>query len=181
MYVARRYILPEGAAIMCRSEAARDSMAGDKHQSISSGLDSERAARIPLTGRVLLVENRRDTRVATALLLSRLGLQVTTAETGREALEIAILADQVGYEFHLILMNIDMPVMDGLEATVLFRYAEYDGPIIAISEGSIDGLESICADAGCSGVLLEPLDPDDLYDLLRSHLDVATVAQAHAA
>jgi CheY-like chemotaxis protein len=147
----------------------------------NAGPDSKRWAKVPLAGRVLPVDNRKDMRVATGLLLSRMGLQVTTAQTGREALEIAILAEHVGYEFQLILINIDMPVMDGLEATVLFRYAEYEGPIIAVSERSVDGLETICTDAGCTDVLLEPIDAEGLYDLFQRRLNVVTVAQAHAA
>lgn len=156
-------------------------MVVDEHQYRTNELGSECAARAPLSGRVLLVDNRREMRIARGLLLSRMGLQVTTAETGRDALEIAILADKVGYEFHLILIKIDMPAMDGLEATVLFRYAEYDGPIVAVSERCVGGLEAICADAGCSAVLHEPVDADGLYGLLRGQLNVATVACAQAA
>ena len=145
------------------------------------GLETKPKSQAALAGRVLLVDNRCDMRVATGLLLSSLGLQVTTAETGQDALETAILADDVGYEFHLILMKIDMPIMDGLEATVLFRYAEYDGPIIAVARHSVDGLEKLCADAGCNGVLVEPVNADRLHNILRRHLNVVTLGDECAA
>jgi len=156
-------------------------MLNDDNRFGTDWLGSNRGGKAPLSGRVMLVDNRHDMRVATGLRLSSMGLQVTTAETGREALEIAILADNVGYEFHLILMNIDMPAMDGLEATVLFRYAEYDGPIIAVSERSADGIEAISADAGCNGVLLEPVDANGLYNMLSRHLPVVRPVQICAA
>ncbi len=156
-------------------------MLNNPHSRGTALRDSEHRTRLPLAGRVLLADSRRQMRVARGLRLSSLGLQVTTAETGQEALEIAILADSVGYEFHLIMLNMEMPIMDGLEATVLFRHAEYDGPIIAVSERFSPRLEAICTDAGCNGVLHEPVDADALYHLLKRHLPAANPAQRRAA
>ena len=163
------------------SGAGKGPMLKDEDKFKTIQVYSKRTTKIALAGRVLLVDNRCDMRVATGLLLSSLGLQVTTAETGQDALETAILADDVGYEFHLILMKIDMPIMDGLEATVLFRYAEYDGPIIAVAGRPVDCLEQLCADAGCNGVLVEPVNADRLHNILRRHLNVVTLGDECAA
>ncbi len=64
---------------------------------------------------------------------------------------------------------------------MLFRYAEYDRPIIAVYEYSADRLEAICADARFSQVLLAPVDVDVLYNLLQRHLDLVQGVVARAA
>ena len=162
-------------------EKSANSMLHTNHLFDIDGLAFHRAAAVALTGRVLLVDHRRDVRITISLFLSSLGLQVTTADDGRDALETAILADNVGYGFHLILMNIAMPGIDGLEATVLFRHAEYDGQIIAISEGSGEDVREQCIDAGCDEVLSTPQDADRFYQALERHLHIAAAYEARAA
>lgn len=79
-------------------------------------------------GRVLLAEDGLDNRKLICGFLGKLGLDVTTAENGEQAIEQALAGD-----FDVILMDIQMPMLDGVGATELLREAGYDRPIVALT------------------------------------------------
>lgn len=81
-----------------------------------------------LQGRILLAEDGPDNRKLICAFLDRLGLEFAIAENGKQAVELA-LCDS----FDVILMDIQMPVMDGIKATELLRNAGTEGPIIALT------------------------------------------------
>lgn len=130
-----------------------------------------------LCGRVLVVDDTTSTRSSTARFLSQLGLEVTTAVNGEEALDIALLADTAGYSFQLVLMDVRMPVMDGIESTRLFRHGGFTSPIIAFSSCKIDGIARQCIDAGCDLFLAKPVAPDVLKDVLEQYLAVPAIRE----
>ena len=112
--------------------------------------------------RVLLVEdNEINRRVAVGLLHSR-GHQVVLAENGQEA--VNTLADQ---EFDVVLMDMQMPVMDGYEATAEIRKREHQTgghiPIVAMTAEALKGDRERCLAIGMDDYVTKPIDPAEMY------------------
>jgi CheY-like chemotaxis protein len=122
-------------------------------------------------GRVLLAEDTRDTRVLLRHLLSRAGLDVEVAENGREALQSALAADAAGEPYHVVLMDMQMPVMDGYEATRGLRASGYARPILALTAHAMAGEREKCLAAGCDDYATKPIDRARLLELVRAHLE----------
>lgn len=118
--------------------------------------------------RVLLVEDEPITRQVSAALLKRSGLEaVDMAETGREAIR---KLQETRYD--LVLMDMQMPEMDGIEATRCIREAnsgvtEARVPIVAMTANSRDSEREACLSAGMDGFISKPLDPAALNRTLE--------------
>jgi CheY-like chemotaxis protein len=112
-------------------------------------------------GRVLVVDDGEENRELVTLVLEEAGLQVDSAEDGRVGLD---KGRQGNYD--VILMDIQMPVMDGYEATTALRHAGVDTPIFALTANAMKGFEEKCLAVGCTGFLTKPVDIDLLLDTL---------------
>ena len=115
--------------------------------------------RSPITGRVLVVEDLATNRIVIKTMLKRLGIDCDDASNGEEAVKL-IQSDAVGYD--LVLMDIQMPVMDGLKATELIRQWERDHakartPIAALTAGAYAEDRQNCKDAGMDDYLTKPI------------------------
>jgi two-component system, cell cycle response regulator DivK len=117
--------------------------------------------------RVLVVEDNADNLELIRLVLVRSGYEVLAAPTGEEGVDMA-----VSERPDFILMDINLPGIDGLEATRRIRASESNGsiPIIAITSYAMRGdMEEILA-AGCNGYFEKPIDPlrimDDIHAIL---------------
>ncbi len=121
-----------------------------------------------LHGRVLLVEDNAFNQVLAESLLTREGLEVQIAANGAEALERMRATPQA---YDLILMDVQMPVMDGFTATRLIR-AELglSLPIIAMSAGVLGSERSACKEAGMDDFIAKPIDVGILLETLRHYL-----------
>jgi signal transduction histidine kinase/ActR/RegA family two-component response regulator len=113
----------------------------------------------PITGRVLVVEDLATNRIVIKTMLKRLGIDCDDASNGEEAVK-RIQSDAVGYD--LVLMDIQMPVMDGLKATELIRQWERDHakartPIAALTAGAYAEDRQNCKDAGMDDYLTKPI------------------------
>ncbi|MEO7199177.1 MAG: response regulator [Dokdonella sp.] len=127
-------------------------------------------AELSLRGRVLLVEDHPVNLKVASRLLQRLGLQVDHAENGREALRLARQ-----HTYQAILMDCQMPVMDGYAATQAWRdhearHAQPRVPIIAMTANAMLGDRERCMAAGMDDYLTKPLDRRLLADTLRRWL-----------
>ncbi|MBI4807286.1 MAG: PhnD/SsuA/transferrin family substrate-binding protein [Desulfovibrio sp.] len=119
--------------------------------------------------RILLVEDERTNRVALTRLLEKQGCTVLTAENGKQALDI--LSNE---RFDCVLMDVQMPVMDGLTAVKLLRQSNglsAKVPMIALTAHAMDGDRDTCLDAGMDGYLAKPVDMEELRKTLASVLD----------
>ncbi|MFC7409904.1 PAS domain-containing hybrid sensor histidine kinase/response regulator [Hydrogenophaga atypica] len=125
------------------------------------------APHIAASLRVLLVEDHPVNQKLAKHLLQRWGHQVTLAHNGQEALD----AVGAGQPFDLLLMDMQMPVMDGIEATRHIRTLEaLKGwpavPIIAMTANAMQGDRDDCLAAGMNDYLSKPMRPDELSDKL---------------
>jgi two-component system sensor histidine kinase/response regulator len=118
--------------------------------------------------RILLVEDNRVNQVLAVRLLEKRGHEVAVAGNGEEALEA--LDKQ---EFDLVLMDVQMPEMDGLQATVAIRKSEMKSgrhiPIIAMTAHAMAGDKERCLKAGMDDYITKPIRPEQLGDVLKRY------------
>jgi two-component system, sensor histidine kinase and response regulator len=129
------------------------------------------------TGRILLVEDNKVNQMVATHLLEKRGHTVVVANNGREALAILEAAACVG--FGCVLMDVQMPEMDGFECTALIRNREQMTgrhlPIIALTAHALKGDEARCLASGMDAYLSKPIQADVLVDLVERHLDICHV------
>jgi CheY-like chemotaxis protein len=134
--------------------------------------------------RVLLVEDNEVNRNLVTRLLGKQGHNVVVARNGREA--VAAVQHGPGSVFDLILMDVQMPDMDGFETTAAIRASELltggRVPIIAVTAYAMKGDRERCLAAGMDGYLSKPIRVKELLDLLRQYegLPVQTSEVSHS-
>ncbi|WP_293369611.1 response regulator [Microcoleus sp. CAWBG556] len=137
--------------------------------------------------RILVVDDRKDNRQLLVKMLSPLGFAVKQASNGREAVEM-----WENWQPHLILMDLQMPVMDGCEATMEIRLRIQQRQskqamgeeinvsgvkplipkIIALTASTIEGRRSFALFVGCDDFINKPFRKNDIFDTLHKHLGV---------
>ena len=123
-----------------------------------------------LHGRVLLAEDVAVNRRLISTILLRAGIRVDEAENGEVALNKTLAAREAGRPFDIVFMDMQMPVMDGYEATRRLRQAGYLRPIVALTSHSMAGERQRCLDAGCDEYMTKPLDRLVLLQVLGRFL-----------
>jgi CheY-like chemotaxis protein len=113
------------------------------------------------------VEDGPDNQRLIAHLLRKAGAQVTVAENGRRAVDAVWAARDAGCPFDLVLMDMQMPVMDGYVATSTLRTGGYAGPIVALTANAMPTDRQKCLDAGCDEYLSKPIDRKTLIESAR--------------
>lgn len=121
---------------------------------------------LPLHGlKILLADDAIDNQYLTQKLLSSKGAVVDLASNGIEALRMGLKND-----YDLVLMDVQMPDMDGYEATRLLRKAGFDRPIIALTAHAMAEERTKSRNMGCDGHLTKPLNQANLVETIRQHV-----------
>jgi len=119
-------------------------------------------------GSVLLVEDTIENQQLLGMYLRKLGATVSIAGNGQEAVKLA-----VAHPFDLILMDMQMPIMNGLDATVCLRECGYTRPIVALTANVTGDDHARCTDAGCDGFLTKPIERARFIQVVSSYLHEA--------
>ncbi len=117
----------------------------------------------PLNMNILYAEDGPDNQRLVAFILRKAGATVTIAENGLEALRLI----RDGANFELVLMDMQMPVMDGYEATRELRRMGYEVPIVALTAHALADDRGRCLMTGCDDFLTKPIDRDLLVATCR--------------
>ena len=121
-----------------------------------------------LNGRVLLAEDGPDNQRLLSTYLRQAGLTVDIANNGKEAIALALSTD-----YALVLMDVQMPMMDGMEATQYLRAENYRGPIVALTANVMQSDVAHYRQCGCDDVLAKPVDRLRFYKVLQRFVDSA--------
>lgn len=123
-------------------------------------------AGIKVTGRVLLAEDNIDNQRLISMYLKKLGADIVIANNGKEAIEQTADTD-----FDLILMDMQMPVMNGIDATVRLREMDYKKPIVALTANAMKEDMDACYQAGCDDFIHKPISQQKFKDAIIKFLN----------
>jgi len=157
--ISVRSALGEGSTfsftIDCPVCAIEDQSSANGRTNLRAGADAGRLT-------ILLAEDNRVNQLLMVRLLERRGHQVTVAGDGLVALDEA-----ARYSFDVILMDVQMPEMDGLEATRILRERGVRTPIIAMTAHAMQGDRDKCLRAGMSAYVSKPIQPEDVFEAIE--------------
>lgn len=115
--------------------------------------------------KILLVEDSPDNQMLVQLALAKTGAQIISANNGDEGSKLALSGS-----FDLVLMDMQMPILDGYSATRLLRARGYSRPIIALTAFAMKDDREKCLRAGCNDYLSKPLDLKLLLEKIQSYV-----------
>jgi PAS domain S-box-containing protein len=125
---------------------------------------------IKLSGRILLAEDGPDNQRLIRHILQKAGAEVTVADNGQVAIELTLAAQRSGRPFDVVLMDIQMPIMDGYEATRQLRRAGYTGVVVALTAHAMTEDRQKCLNAGCNEYTTKPIDRTDLLRIMEKYV-----------
>lgn len=138
------------------------------------GLPKSAAMKNSVAGKILVAEDNKVNQIVAVKLLESMGHSADVTENGREVL------DRVQkQQYDLVLMDMQMPEMDGLEATRAIRALPGEVsaiPIVALTANAIQGDQETCLDAGMDDYISKPVDKQALFDVLERYLSNETVS-----
>jgi Amt family ammonium transporter len=123
----------------------------------------------PLACRVLLVEDGPDNQRLIATILRKAGAEVTVAGNGQAGCDLVREATIRGEPYDVVLMDMQMPVLDGYEATAQLRRGGYRRPVIALTAHAMQGERERCLAAGCDDFVCKPITRAALVDTVRRY------------
>lgn len=135
--------------------------------------------RIPDGIRVLLVEDGLDNQRLLSILLKKQGAMVEIAENGLLAIEMVERSNDKSMPYDIILMDMQMPVMDGYEATAKLRAMNCQIPIVALTANAMTGQRDKCLTIGCSDFATKPIQRAELFRTILHNL-VSSATAAHS-
>ena len=121
---------------------------------------------IVLTARVLLAEDTHGLQFMIRRMLENAGAAVAVVDNGEQAVDAVLEAQDQGQPFDVVLMDMQMPVLDGFGATARLREAGSSVPIIALTAAAMQGDRERCLSAGCDDYLSKPIDRHTLLDVI---------------
>jgi len=120
---------------------------------------------LPLSGRVLIAEDSETNAMVAKKMLDRLGLEYEHVLDGAAAIDAALSGD-----FEVVLMDVSMPNIDGLEATRILRQRGFTTPIVAMTAHALKGDRDYAFQVGMSGYITKPVRPNALRSALQTWL-----------
>jgi signal transduction histidine kinase/CheY-like chemotaxis protein len=163
-----RFVVTVPARVASEEEAGQDVVYREDTPASTETIQRLRAMRF--SGRVLLAEDGPDNQRVIRHFLTRAGLEVEIAQDGQVACQMAFAAKYGGRPYDLILMDIDMPVVDGYRATAQLRKAGFTCPIIALTAHALTGDRERSLGAGCDDYATKPISRDALMTLVARYL-----------
>ena len=130
---------------------------------------TDNSEQVKLSARVLLAEDGLDNQKLISYRLRQAGAEVEIANNGAVAHDMALEAIDKGAPFSVILMDMQMPIMDGYTATAKLRARGYAGPIIALTAHAMSGDRDKCIDAGCDDYTTKPIKVPELLGLVHRY------------
>jgi CheY-like chemotaxis protein len=128
-------------------------------------------------GRLLIVDDAQCAQRIICTFLEKMDVKTQTVENGQIACEMAQKSKAEGNPYDLILMDIQMPHMDGYEATRWLREHGWQGPIVAVTAHTTAEDRQKCVKAGCDDHLSKPINEMALWNVVQRHLDGTFVSQ----
>ena len=116
-------------------------------------------------GNILVAEDNETNQMLISIMLEERGLNFSIVNNGQEAIDTATYGD-----FDIILMDINMPILDGISATKTLRANEYKKPIISLSANVIESDKKVFLEAGVDDTLNKPIIPKELDKILAHYL-----------
>ena len=137
---------------------------------VESTPDETPAIKVELACRILVVDDRRDIRFLSRRFLTEAGAMVVEAEDGEVAIRIVSQAFASGTPFDLIILDMQMPKLDGYETAKQLRQLGFTGPIIALTADAMHGDMSRCLASGCNDYLSKPIDKTALLKMVSDYV-----------
>jgi signal transduction histidine kinase/ActR/RegA family two-component response regulator len=131
--------------------------------------------------RILLADDGPDNQRLISFILKKAGADVVVAENGEIACQQMIAAEAAGRPFDCVLMDIQMPVLDGYGATAKLRSLNFRCPIIALTANAMAGARENCLLAGCDAYLTKPIHREGLLTLVAEFVDRHSAANPSSA
>ncbi len=119
---------------------------------------------------ILIVDDRRDIRFLSRRILTEAGATVAEAEDGEVALKTVTKAMTDGEQLDLIILDMQMPKLDGYETAKQLRKLGFQGPIIALTADAMQGDMTRCIDCGCNNYLSKPIDKSVMLQMVSSYM-----------
>lgn len=188
--ISKRFAEAQGGNIFAKSEPGKGSLfiveleaepapgtrflrADEVMAEAFTEIEEQQQWRFP-AAKVLVVDDGNENRDLLQVVLGDVGLQVDTGVNGQEGLEKVLAGD-----FDLVLMDVQMPKMDGYTSVRLMREQGISVPVIALTAHAMKGAEKACSEAGYSGYMTKPIDIDKLLKCLAGELGGKVVVPPH--
>ncbi len=137
----------------------------DKYEYVNQSTQPEKEGKTNFTGKVLVAEDNPSNQMLINLLLSKVGLDVTIAGDGKIAVEKV-----ENEQFDLIFMDMQMPNMNGYEATAVIRSKQIKTPIVALTANAMSEDMNKCKQSGCDEYLSKPVKQEKLFAMVEKFL-----------
>ncbi|MBN2476817.1 MAG: response regulator [Pirellulales bacterium] len=124
---------------------------------------------VALDCRLLLAEDGPDNQRLISLVLRKAGAEVTLADNGQAAVDLALAAQRDGKSFDIVLMDMQMPILDGYDATRRLRAEGLTQPIVALTAHAMAEDRQICLEAGCDDYMAKPIHRGALLAIVAKY------------
>jgi CheY-like chemotaxis protein len=118
---------------------------------------------------VLVADDRPDIRSLARMFLESAGARVETADDGLAAIEAIRLAEAAGSPFDVVVMDMQMPGLDGYDTVARLRRLGFSRPVVALTASAMRGDRERCLRAGCTDYLPKPIDRRHFVELVGRH------------